>query len=607
MTIRQLQLGEIFNLSNDREDYYSGSPHLAFSRRTGSLFVIWHKAKGIYGGGLQLQKDKANKSSLIVYRLSKDRGVSFRDMTMLHDFKDKDSFGLPVSFTHPQLSGGYDDKIFITLVDKSSPEKFDVYLSRDSEDGKSLEPPRIVSDPDTGLIDDTDSGSLNKLVEGKEGSTWKRVLSYVANASAEKVYVLWVEMKTTKLPSELDEATKEELQRGLSGSTMEQFREMNRKAAKAMPRYQIDYEMFFKASMDSGKTFGKRINLLKTSGYSPGFPYAIGPASLAASGNNAYIFIDALGADPANRRVRFYKSSDDGMTFDMKELAVELNSEQMVANAVRPAIISPNPDSLYLMETLFTKHRLEQPVNLEEMLMGAFDYPKHTTIVARSNDAGTTFTSLASLPEATADSRGTPFAVSKEGTNVYIATIDPGHGFDFMRDLMHGKIPKPEGWRVMGSKDTGGTVLIRTSNDGGATFGPAVSLKDSKHIGAVGEFGTNVLLLPFHSDGLIALKTRSINIQPTKSASDVGADANQVEESHGSEVLMWTSLDGGKTFEGPLKASGDIKQSQLSWGSIVVEDTGVENQVPIVKLYLVWQGGFFQGYSDVHFRELTIA
>ena len=134
MTI-PLNLGDVVNLSNDRETYYSGSPQMAFSRRTGSLYVIWHKAKGIFGGGAQLQRDRANKTSLMVYRLSTDGGKTFSEMSLFHTFKDRDSFGLPISFTHPQHSSGYSDRIFVTFADKSSPTKFDVYLSKDSNDG----------------------------------------------------------------------------------------------------------------------------------------------------------------------------------------------------------------------------------------------------------------------------------------------------------------------------------------------------------------------------------------------------------------------------------------------------------------------------------------
>jgi len=73
---------------------------------------------------------------------------------------------------------------------------------------------------------------------------------------------------------------------------------------KAIPRYQIEYEFFFKASDDGGETFGKRINLLTAKGYSPGAPYHIGPMILAASGDNVYIVIDSLGGDSANRKIR---------------------------------------------------------------------------------------------------------------------------------------------------------------------------------------------------------------------------------------------------------------------------------------------------------------
>ena len=115
-----------------------------------------------------------------------------------------------------------------------------------------------------------------------------------------------------------------------------------------------------------------------------------------------------------------------------------------------------------------------------------------------------------------------------------------------------------------------------------------------------------MLLLPFAPNGLIALKTRSIHRQPSRGIAPEPGSVASAEDSHGSEVLLWISYDGGKTFSGPIIASGDIKQSRLSWGCIVIEDVARTEEPQTTRLCLVWQGGFFQGYTDIYFREITI-
>jgi hypothetical protein len=141
-----MQLGDIVNLSNDKDRYYSTSAQVTSNRSTGSLYVIWHKSRGKYGSSENIIKDRANKSSEIVYRVSRDAGSTFSDALLLHSFKDVDSFGLPVAFTTPQHSSGFGEKVYLALVDKTSQKKYDVLLSSDSDDGNALRKPVLVSD-----------------------------------------------------------------------------------------------------------------------------------------------------------------------------------------------------------------------------------------------------------------------------------------------------------------------------------------------------------------------------------------------------------------------------------------------------------------------------
>jgi len=157
------------------------------------------------------------------------------------------------------------------------------------------------------------------------------------------------------------------------------------------------------------------------------------------------------------------------------------------------------------------------------------------------------------------------------------------------------------------AEDTLGKVLIRSSNDGGVTFGQPVALADSKHVGAVMEFGVNVLLLPFGSDGLIALKTRNIHRQPQRrSGTSSDTDESSIEESHDSEVIMWVSSNGGRNFGESITASSDARNSGLSWGSTIVQETNASTGEQLSSLFLVYEAGTFLGNKDIYFRKITL-
>ena len=154
-------------------------------------------------------------------------------------------------------------------------------------------------------------------------------------------------------------------------------------------------------------------------------------------------------------------------------------------------------------------------------------------------------------------------------------------------------------------RDTAGTILIRSSSDGGTSFGDPIRLNDSKHIGLVAEFGVNVVLLPFRNDCLLVLKTRDINTRNRQRPDSSHMPGNEISgEDNTSEVLLWVSRDGGRSFEGPTVASHDIKHSKAAWGSIVIEIS--EEERDSVALYFVWTAGSPFEYSDVYFRTLRI-
>lgn len=598
-----MSLDEIINISNDQSNYNSANPYVVLSRQTGYLYVIWHKSRGVFGGWQQVTKDKQKKSASIVYRVSADGGKSFSDTKTLYDFRAPLGYSSHFYFRNERCS----DHVFLTWVDKTDTRKLDVYLARESTEGGFLDLPFIVSDPDTGNVSQ-DSDDLSGMVEGKR-QCFDNLVSYVANVGNDKVYILWLEMQTTKTPSPIDEATRLELEKPFSTTNTEVWKEHRRKAMRLIPRYEISFNVFFKASMDGGKTFGKRVRILNTRASSLGAPYSMAPVSLVGTGTNVYVIVNALGRDPSNRTLRFFRSNDNGNSFQEQELSFSFEHSPHMVTFAKPKIIQNQPNSLHLLAVLEPVERVKTQAGEEEGLLDPFSRPQYTTILAKSIDSGSTFSNLGPIASMTGGPMGSPFEMSPDGKNVYIASIDPGRVMPLMIDIMKGKINPMQAKEEIVMKDTSGSILITASNDGGKTFREPVMLESSKHIGPVMEFGVNVILVPFGTNGLFALKTRDTNLQHGRRNEGLATYSKEgpvVQDT--SEVLSWESHDGGIWFDGPRNISGAIGRSHLTSACVLAESGKSRNEsnIGLGKLFITWDSGSLEGYSDVYLGSYSL-
>ena|GEM_PF-3923199 len=553
-----MKFSEIINISNSSNSFYSSSPDIVFARSTRSLYVIWTKSTGIFGTWEQIMKHKENKSESIVYRISKDMGKTFGAVTTFYNFKEPTGIGGPYVASSAPKHGG--NSVFLTWVDKTNPKKFDVYFSRNSDDGSRFEEPLIVSDDETGICSSSKSSDLQRFVEGKE-KTYDTIRPSIASASDDDICVMWAEMTTRRVAGVVK--------------------------ANDVPRYEISSRIFFKVSADGGRTFGRKINILnmETSSSSPQ-PFLA--TSLIASGDNVYIIIYPLGAESENSSVRLFRSADKGLTFEEKKF---LNGKILQSPRVRSAAAHVAPaqaDSLYLMLALGAKG-MRIPTNLKYFIV-------------KSTDAGNSFSDPVQVADKIPGLLHSSFSVSNNGNNVYVAYADPGASIDSMFEEIEGDITDPQELiEELEDEDTAGFILVRSSTDGGNNFNEPIRLKDSNDIGPVLSMMTNIVLLPFGDNGVCVLKTRY----------------NSTDNKADSEVLLWKSANAGQSFEGPIKINGEITNSNDPNGVVLEnheddykQQNGTisgDSDSDLTALCLVWGArNVDNGNEDVYFRRLRI-
>jgi hypothetical protein len=237
-----------------------------------------------------------------------------------------------------------------------------------------------------------------------------------------------------------------------------------------------------------------------------------------------------------------------------------------------------------------------------------FEKPEQQTFLAKSQDGGRTFEVSSVIEGVFGGAMGSPFVVSQDGKNVFLASIDQGQN---PRTLIRSKLCQGKNFEQVRQEvkqaidqATGGSILIKSSNDGGLTFGEFIRLTDSKPKGAVLQFGVHMYMFPFQPDGLIVMKDRHTNVHiapPQDKSIPVFSTQNS------SELLLWVSRNGTMSFDGPFSVSNGVLHSRGGWGSLLVEGgtaTGEANTSPFT-LYTVWTAGSPYGYSDVYFRTIV--
>ncbi len=583
-----MKFGEIINISIDTS-FYSSSPQIAYSYKNNSLYVIWHKSRGIYGDFARKHKEK---NASIVYRVSKDNGKTFGDAATLHDFSEPESFGPSIAFS--PLNG---NRIFLAWVDKSSPRKLDVYFSRNSEDGSRFEKPVIISDEETGICSNDRSNRLSDFHLDRP-ETYDRVTPYIAAGSDNNVYVMWVESTSTRIiepirPEPENEATNSA---SFGPDEMEKaakyMQNMFKKNFERAPKYEYSAKIFLRASNDGGKTFGKKISILNTkfSGRGGG-PQLTSPASLHAIAKNVYIIIDAFGRDPDNSTTRIFASTDTGHTFEERTVLLSksvsgIGRKVVSARAVLPA---KQPDSLYLLLEVVNHGD-------EDLFPTPFSMPRTPLILLKSTNAGKTFSDPVHVGVDSPTRWHSSFAVSPDGRNVHVAYIDMSSPMDdFLGRIRKGMVkdPQQEIKQAIEVSDSG-SIFVRSSNNGGISFDELAKLEGSKNIGPISSFATHILMLPSDDKGLYIFRSRYVASEQR--------EAEEKPNYPSAEALLWHKNQGSELAEGPIKVSGDYGESDGTLG-IIIE----KNDKKPAEMYVVWQTTRHEAnYSETFFRGFTI-
>jgi hypothetical protein len=212
-----------------------------------------------------------------------------------------------------------------------------------------------------------------------------------------------------------------------------------------------NWEVLFRASNDSGRTFGDKINLSN----SPNAD-SIDP-SVAASGENN-VHVSLIDSSSGNMDTYVTTSTDGGKTFGplvringtgtmpQESLVIPLDSA-LADEAEENTAIAASNNNVYVVSW--------------DKKSGNWE-----VFFAASNDGGATFGDTINLSN-TADAKSDRAWLTVEGNNVYVSW-----------------------WEMTGgnSTSTGGVQepVIRVSNDNGATFGPILRLAADGPIGGGG-------------------------------------------------------------------------------------------------------------------------
>jgi hypothetical protein len=191
-------------------------------------------------------------------------------------------------------------------------------------------------------------------------------------------------------------------------------------------------EVFFAASNDSGKTFGKSINLSSAKGGSA-------DSQVAAQGNHVYV--SWWDNKTGNWEVFSRASADSGVTFND---AIMLKS---MGNS--PFTLKATPSNMASVDTLVAASGSNEYVVWWDNKAGNWE-----VVFAKSSDGGKTFgnpINISNSPEA----RSIGARIAVQGNNVYISWVDVDGS--------------------TGQKQ----VLFRASYDNGETFGTPVKLNST--------------------------------------------------------------------------------------------------------------------------------
>jgi hypothetical protein len=562
-------MGQIVNVSNSSETY-SYMPQMALSEPTNTLYVVWQESRGLYNNFLQA--NRSDMSLSIVYRTSNDGGASFGDTITLYNYTNPGYFGSPV-MAHSKNGSA----VYLAWVDNSTNDNIDIYLSR-ADNGTSFEDPVKIGGS---VIASNATG-----VKGTHGAPARlhQIIAPQMVVSGQNVYVMWTEVlailtkapPTPQIPTNQSAGNLSQATMGGDAGRIEDW----------LPKYTTEKRVLLTASNDGGKTFGEPVDILNETKESSSDLFGIYPSAvLAASADNVYIVTsESSGENLQDRRLSLLASRDSGGSFEEKPIT--LGNGSMVPFYATPVVPNENSSSLYMLVTGAenkTKSVLENEGGRINPYLPSFFDLAFSHLLIKSDDAGATFGEPVKIANSTISTFAAGLAVSEDGDSVYASWTDPG--IDVLDLLRSGRYVSGEELEKL---NPAGSILVRASADQGDTFGEIVRLNGSKPTGGGISFEQDAgLLLPNGSDGLYVIKSRIIYHDAM----------DRVLPS--AEVLVWSSADGGASFQGPAKISGNIGGSQFgSFGGS--KAALLDGQA----LYVVWSGDGEGEDKEVFFRKL---
>jgi len=282
-------------------------------------------------------------------------------------------------------------------------------------------------------------------------------------------------------------------------------------------------EVFFRRSTDRGASFESAISLGTLSSGTE-LP------SIATYDNNVYVvWLDIpLGSVHGQGHVFFRASNNSGATFGP---AIDI-SNTTYRESLHPKVVSSGSNVYVAWEKALTDT----------------GYPNRDILVKTSSDCGATFSSVTNI--ANNVSFGPPFCMSASENNVYIAWFDV-NPYTYYQD-----------------------VLLRASNDGGATFGPAINVADDVNVRI-----TYSLKMAASGNNIYVAWRDDIENPPY---------------SWKGEIFLRASSDGGATFGLPINLSN----------STTVDSIDPDMATSDANLYVSWREDQDTGDYGVCFRAI---
>jgi hypothetical protein len=370
-----------------------------------------------------------------------------------------------------------------------------------------------------------------------------------------------------------------------NGSMQQLQSSVNPQIQNAPPSYQTLIQTYFISSSDAGKTFSPKVSILNQSSSSNGTSFLTpNPPRLAASGSNVYIVSTQFGAKLHDSKIVLTRSEDGGKTFEKSLIVIpgynNTNEGTTVAIPYAAAGARGNESKSLYIDAMISENTSKGPSTSNNLPILAFPSPLNSqlqlhSILLHSPDGGTTFSKPLEVSNGTLGQGFPIIDLSSDGSHVYIARIDTGNvssalqGYPFLTPF--------SGGTTSSANSTAGSILVSTVSNNGTTLQGQIRLKDSKNpsLSLSWDFGGGTFqLLHAGSQGAFIVKETSYY------NGSGGSSFNNRE----SKTLVWSSTDGGHSFEGPSSIIQPLDSQLVSTAVFYPQGS------TYASLFLVWEG-----------------